>query len=670
MGFLNPWFLAAAGLAGLPVYLHLLRRHKTEPQPFSSLMFFERRPQSSIRHRRLRYLLLLALRLAVLALLALAFAQPFLNRSAAAAGGNKLELVVIDNSFSMRAGTRLEDAKRQAMDVLEARSSGARAEVMTLGAGLRALTGQTAERGELRQAVESIEPSDARSGFGELARGVRFLAESVRSPIELHLFSDLQRSDMPASFEEMALPPSVTLVLHGVAKEGTPNWTVESVTAPGQVWDPRQARVEAVVAGFHTPEAARRVTLVVNGKTVATRSARVPASGRAAVAFDSLDVPYGFSRCEVRIDSADALPEDDRFLFSVERSDPRRVLLVHEADDSRSPLYFRSALDSAAQAAFKVETATADAAQNLPPSYAFVVLADVFSLSSGFEKSLLDYVRGGGSVLIATGAAAARRPHIPVFGANIAAVHSYSMTGQRFLTVGETDPAHPSLAKADRWGGVEFYFAVEPEADGARVLARLTDGTPLLLEKKLGEGRVLLFTSGFDNLTNDFPLHPSFVPFVEQTAHYLAGVEERAGWRPVDSFFELRSTRNQAAGVEVIDPEGRRPLSLREAATSTTFQLSRAGFYELRLASGRHEVVGVNADRRESDLEVIPEDVLKLWRGQGAAVAPTATGEKNKSEQKKPYSLWWYFVLFLLAAALAESVVSDRYLGQAREEGL
>ena len=40
-------------------------------------MFFERRTQSSIKHRRLQYLLLLALRVAVFALLAFAFARPY-----------------------------------------------------------------------------------------------------------------------------------------------------------------------------------------------------------------------------------------------------------------------------------------------------------------------------------------------------------------------------------------------------------------------------------------------------------------------------------------------------------------------------------------------------------------------------------------------------------------
>src|SRR3990172_843482 len=104
MGLLAPWFLAGVAAVGLPIYLHLLQRHITTPHPFSSLMFFERRTQSSIKHRRLRYLFLLSLRLALLALLALAFANPFIYRSAASMAGDKLLLLALDDSFSMRAG--------------------------------------------------------------------------------------------------------------------------------------------------------------------------------------------------------------------------------------------------------------------------------------------------------------------------------------------------------------------------------------------------------------------------------------------------------------------------------------------------------------------------------------------------------------------------------------
>ena len=64
----------------------------------------------------------------------------------------------------------------------------------------------------------------------------------------------------------------------------------------------------------------------------------------------------------------------------------------------------------------------------------------------------------------------------------------------------------------------------------------MTDGTPLLLEKQMGEGHLLLLTSGLENLTNDLPLHPVFVAFVDRTARYLSGSERLSGSRLVDSF--------------------------------------------------------------------------------------------------------------------------------------
>src|SRR4029077_12225056 len=127
----------------------------------------------------------------------------------------------------------------------------------------------------------------------------------------------------------------------------------------------------------------------------------------------------------------------------------------------------------------------------------------------------------------------------------------------------------------------KFYYAVDVDAGDARVVARLTDHTPLLLDKKIGEGPVLLSASVLATLTNDFPLHPAFVAFVEQTARYLSGAERPASARAVDSFFDLRTTREQEPGrqlgVEVVDPDGRRPLSLNEAATAQSLRLARAG---------------------------------------------------------------------------------------------
>src|SRR5665213_2741298 len=622
MGLFSPWFLAALAGVALPLYLHLLKKHNRPPKPVPSLMLYESRVVSSTKHRRLDHILLLSLRLLLLLFLILAFANPFINRDSAAVASNRLVLLVIDNSFSMRAGTRLADAKDAAMTVL-AQKGAARAQVATFGSQLRLMTQPIEDQSALRAAVQSIQPGDGHGTFGELARAVRATAEAVHTPIELHVFSDMQRGDLAATFSDMALPGNVKIVTHAVVTKAQPNWTVESVDAPGQVWgkDAKPVHVQAVIAGYGTAAAQRNVSLVVNGKTTATKSVAIPANGRATVDFAALEVPYGFSRCEVKIDSADGFPADDLRRFAVERSDPQKVLLIHSYGDTRSPLYIGAALSAAAQSAFLLESINVnEAADRQPSNYAFIILSDLNSLPSLLENSLTQYVRSGGSLLIAAGTAAGARSQIPIFGAHITQTRDYSRVPNRYMAVGASDSSYPAVAKANGWPGVKFFYALDVEPGDSRVIVRLGDQTPLLLEKRIGEGRVILLTSGLDNLTNDFPLAPAFVPFIEQTARYLAGSERQGGSRIVDAYLELRNAKERGPkentqGVEVTDPEGKRPLTLGEAASAQSFQLTEAGFYQLRLADGRQDEVGVNPDPKESNLELIPDDVLALWQG-------------------------------------------------------
>ena len=669
MGLFAPWFLAAlAGLA-LPLYLHLLKRQTSDPKPVTSLMLYESRPQSSIRHRRLRYFLLLSLRLLLLLLLILAFANPFVNRDTAAFASNRLVLLVIDNSFSMRAGTRLADAKDAAMSVLSGKGA-AHAQVAAFGSQLRLMTKSIEDQAELRAAVQAIQPGDGHGNFGELARAVRAMADSVHTPIEFHLFSDMQRGELAATFSDMALPANVRIVTHRVVGRAQPNWTVESVDAPGQVWgkDAKPIHVQAVIAGYGTPAGQRTASLVVNGKTTASKVVAVPANGRATVDFPALEVPYGFSRCEVKLDSADGFPADDLRRFAVQRSDPQKALLIHNYGDNRSPLYVGAALSAAAQSAFILESiSVSEAADRRPSNYAFVILSDLNSLPQLLENALTEYVRSGGSVFIATGTSAGARSQIPIFGARVIDTRDYSRVPDRYMGVGSSDSSYPAVAKAEGWPGVKFFYALNVDPGDARVIVRLGDQTPLLLEKRIGEGRVMLFTSGLNNLTNDFPLHPAFVPFIEQSARYLAGSERQGGALPVDAYLELRNAREQGQGVEITDPAGKRPLTLGEAASAQSFQLTEAGYYQLRLGNGRQNEVGVNPDPKESNLDVIPDDVLALWQGKGgesqeaSATGPVAPG-------KTAQSLWWYLMMLGLAFAVGESVLASRYLGTQREE--
>src|ERR1041385_3761337 len=276
MGLFSPWFLAGLAAVGLPIWMHLLKRHRTDPKPFPSVMFFEKREVSSVKHRRLEYLLLFALRVAMLILLALLFAQPFFNRTPEVANSKKILVVAVDQSFSMRAGGRFDKAKQEALDVLGKLAPGQTAQVLALGGRVETLTQLVSAPAALRAAVASIQPSDSRASFGELARYLRTLGESVKTPIEVHLVSDLQKSALPPGFADLRLDAFTSLVFHPVGS-ATPNWTVESVNAPRRVYDTKKVRVQAIVAGFGAPAAKRTVSLVLNGKSLQSKPVDIPA---------------------------------------------------------------------------------------------------------------------------------------------------------------------------------------------------------------------------------------------------------------------------------------------------------------------------------------------------------------------------------------------------------
>jgi hypothetical protein len=232
--------------------------------------------------------------------------------------------------------------------------------------------------------------------------------------------------------------------------------------------------------------------------------------------------------------------------------------------------------------------------------------------------------------------------------------------GERFVAAGEADATHPVTAKVNGFDGVKFYLTARIDPGKGRVLAKLSDGSPLLVEHRIGAGRVLVFASTLDNIANDLPLRASFVPFLEQSAHFLSGFEATPANFVVDSFVDLRAARDAATAVDVVDPSGGRALSLKEAAKAEAFRLTSAGFYEVRRGNNRNELIAVHSDRRESDLDTVPKETLALWQGTGAA--NPSGGSVEAGEGQKPYSLWWYFALALLVASFVESLFSSRYL--------
>jgi hypothetical protein len=233
-----------------------------------------------------------------------------------------------------------------------------------------------------------------------------------------------------------------------------------------------------------------------------------------------------------------------------------------------------------------------------------------------------------------------------------------------FQTAGWLDASHPSIMNANRWDEVKFYRSIQVDPGKSRVVARLSDQTPLLIDQPVGEGRVLVFASTFDNVSNDFPLHASFVPFVEQTARYLGRLDGGPSSLLVGAFEDLRDSRERGAAVEVLDPKGARALSLEEAATAQNIQFTSTGFYDIRRPNGRNEIMAVNSDRHESDLAPADPEALTLWQNTASGSAGSGNGG---DAEKRRVSLWWYVMLAVLALSVAESLLGNQHLSVDKE---
>lgn len=659
MNFLAPWFLGGVALLGLPVWLHLLQQHKNTPLQFPSLMFFEKRTMTSTRQRRLRYIALFLLRLLLLLLLAIAFSQPYFDQNVPINAGKRLKLIAIDNSFSMRRGTALEDAKRAALGLVSGR-----AQVLSFGSIVREMGPISDDPSALRGAINAIVPGDEKSSFAELSRTARSIAEANRTPVEIHLFTDLQKTSLPGRFADLQLPADAQLEIHEVGPTTLPNFLVETVRAPGRIFDPKTVRLQATVASLHTEAATKKVSVLVDGRVIHTKDVTIPPAGRASVEFIGLETPYGWRRGEVKIEGGDTFANDDVSRFAVERSDPRRVVFLHSARDSRSELYYAAALDSAASGSFKADIASVDSTPNLQNA-AYVVLADPGALRPALETTLKDFVRGGGNLLIAVGPNTAVANQVPVSGLALSGSRLSDRGKELFQTIGQRDQTHPVLEKAAGLETVKFYQLAQIEPGTAKVLARSAGNQPILLEQQLGEGRILVLASGLDNLGNNLPIHPAFLPFVERTAQYLSRQEESAQAVVVGETVELRAAADRGVTVEVLDAAGARALTLDQAAKATSYQPPAEGFYEIRRSSGRQTLVAVNADRRESDFERLEAETLTLWKATGSSES-TANAGLPPGQKREPWPLWPYLLFLLAVITIAESIFAARYL--TREE--
>jgi hypothetical protein len=192
----------------------------------------------------------------------------------------------------------------------------------------------------------------------------------------------------------------------------------------------------------------------------------------------------------------------------------------------------------------------------------------------------------------------------------------------------------------------------------------------LFIDRQIGSGHALVFTSALDNIASNLPVAPVWLPFLDQTTHEMGGIGTAPGNYKVGSFVELRTAREKGVPVEIVGPNDKRLLTLAESTKAQTFQFPSQGFFDIRRANGREELASVNTDRRESDSALVPAETLVLWKNTGIAPtsgqsAPASGSSANQVDDKA--EVWWWVLVMLAVLAVAESVLGNRHMSAAAE---
>ena len=668
MGFLVPAFLVALGALAVPVVLHLRHRDKDKPQVFPSLMFLEQLPIRTAERRRITDWPLLLLRALALALLVLAFARPVFSRTAVAERAARSRAVVLMLDRSMSMGHK---------DVWAAALDSARKTILGLGGPDRVAVVLFDDEAEIAQpftvdkpaalgALAKARPSSRGTRYAAALRAARQLvlrAGDARS--EVVIITDLQRSGV-SGVAGLDLPEGLAVRTIFVHPATAANASVASVDVR-RIVEPQRTQL-AVQARVMSREltAARRVraTLMINGRVAGERDVNISATGDVPVAFDPVLLPAGQVRGSVSIDN-DALAADDTMHFAFTADDAVKVLLVAPDDAmGEETLFFQRALGVGRSPAVKIERVRAarlDAAALA--NAALVVLWDSPPSQSFSSGALADWVRGGGGVIVL----ASRRYPAKVEASTLlpAAVNgSADRLSDRGGTMGDVRLDHPLFVAfrdaPSALSAARFlrYPRFEP-AVGSEVLARFDDGSPAVMERREGRGRIVLVGMPLDTRSGDFPLQSAYLPFLQRLVLYTSGRDATTLWRATGQSWLLPGTMKEPA---VSTPQGAivRPVLDTVGSTVALRESGVYSLYEGRVQGEPVALLAVNAPTNESDLTPVDARELLLGVKQSAASADASNDVPTPEEVEGRQRMWRYLIAAVALLLLAETFVANR----------
>ena len=675
MGFLTPlFFVALAGLA-IPVLIHLIQREKKQVMRFPSLMFVQRVPYKSIQRRRIHNWLLLLVRMAAIALIVAAFSRPFFNSGAIdtpAGTGAREVVVLLDQSYSITYGDRWERARAAAYDTINGLGPDDRGSVVLFasGAEIALRSAASGERQRLTAAVAAAKPTAGATRYAPALKVAgSIVAESTLPRREVVLISDFQRGGWRGE-EGTRLPAGTTVTPVAIGGgDDMANVAVTGVSLARSTFSgqDRVAVTAVVVNRSMRSLIGGQLGLEMDGRPIQSQPFTVDASSSTSITFEPVTVAGNFLRGTVRAGS-DALAADNEFHFVVTPAQAVRVVVIDRTGGGPSVLYLTRALAIGDAPRFETTVRQPGAVTDDDLARASVIVVNDVEVTAALARRLQAFAERGGGLFVAAGPRATWASDVDVLPA-IAQAPVDRSRGDA-ARVGALEYTHPVFEpfRAPRSGDfaaarIYGYRTVMP-VDGAQVLARFDGGAPALLERRVGEGRVLLWASTLDLGWNDFALKPVYLPFVHRTMRHLAGYSEPAPWLTVGQVLDASFgvTAGQPATGVVLTPSGRR-VSLDDEGAEV-LELGEQGFYEMRgrAADSVTGVVASNVDTAESDLTPIDprEIVAAATGGPDAARQANASAPPTPEAQERSQRLWGYMLCLGIVLLGADTLISNR----------
>ena len=548
IAFDAPQLLWGALAALIPLLIHLVQRRRARVHHFAATAFLLGTRRRVARRYRLRELMLLALRMLLLAALAVAFAKPWVRSEEVAILGNVTPssvVIVIDPSASMtetRDGrSLLELAVEQARGLVSELLGESDAAVVVAQSPARALTSRlTFDRKLVGDVLSGIRPTQGRADLaGALRLAEQILVESSHVRREVVVFTDLQASEWEGMGRPWALDraPSVRLVDMSDGAERRNSAVTAVLTEVVTEGAERMLRVSVDVLSDR-PEAIEEVVTVRLGPKVAKSVVRLEPRRITTQVF-TLTLPEGDAFVGSAEVGHDERAIDDSRPFVVELGRRVDVLVVNGAPRSvphdDEVFFLRAALRPGRDATVRTNATVIRPDELTSEQVAdadAVILANVKELDPEQAVALERWVRDGHGLMVTAG-----DNFTPlVWNGLLAPLLVLPMRGvesrlEEPVYAAGLDTEHPVLRAFSALADASLYAArtrryLQLETHAAadtRVLASFSDGAPMLLSRSLDRGRLLLLTTSVDRDWTDLPFKSSYLPLLQEAVLWLSG---------------------------------------------------------------------------------------------------------------------------------------------------